>query len=49
MEGNLSQVAAVNDCMIWASRGLVLQLAGCRNYKKKKKSPGVEGGIKRLA
>lgn len=35
MEGNLSQVAVVNDKMIWASRGPVLQLAGRRNYKKR--------------
>jgi hypothetical protein len=28
-------VALVNDKMIWASRGLVLQLAGRRKYKKR--------------
>jgi hypothetical protein len=46
MERNLSQVAVINDSMIWASRDLVLQLAGRRNYNKGR---GVEGGIKRPA
>jgi hypothetical protein len=45
MEGNLSQVAVVSDRIIWASRDLVLQLAGRRNYKK---NPGVDV-IKRSA
>jgi len=46
MEGNLSQVAIINDNMIWASRDLVLQLAGRGNYNKGR---DVTGSTKRPA